>query len=83
MKCQHLDCLTVKAVIKGCITETPLIEAYAGKTVISLQKDTLFCGKVGINENPPITNQEWREWQNQDKIIAEIKNLPQSKKLHQ
>ena len=61
MECQDLDCLTVKAIIVGCTTETPLIEAYAGKTVISLQKDTLFCSKVGIDQNSPITNQEWRE----------------------
>ena len=49
-----------------CTTETPLIEAYTGKTVIPPQKDTLFCGKVGSEQNSPITNQEWGEWQNQD-----------------
>ena len=54
-----------------------------GKTVIYLQNNTLFCSKVGINQNPPITNQEWRGWQNQDKTIVEIKNLLQSKKLSQ
>ena len=67
----------------GCTTETPLIEAYVGKTVIPLQKDTLFCGKVRIDQNPQITNQEWREQQNQEKTIVEIKYLPQSKKLSQ
>ena len=41
--------------------ETPLIEAYVGKTVIPPQKDTLLCGKVGIDQNPLITNQEWTE----------------------
>ena len=46
---QHLDCLAVKAIMMGCTTEAPLIEAYAGKIVIPLQKDTLFCGKVGID----------------------------------
>ena len=52
-------------------------------TVIPPQKDTLLCGKVGMDQNPPITNQEWREWQNQDKTIAEIKNLLQGRKLSQ
>ena len=65
----------------GCTTETPLFEAYSGKTVIPPQKDTLFCGKMEIDQTTPITNQEWRERQNQDKNIAEIKNLLQSKKL--
>ena len=67
----------------GCTTETPLIEAYIGKTVIPPQRDTLFCGKMGIDQNPPITNQEWRKWQDQDKIIVEIKNLLQSKKKNE
>ena len=67
----------------GCTTETPLIEAYAGKTVISPQKGNLFCGKVGIDQNYAITSQEWREWQNQDKTITEIRILLQSKKLSQ
>ena len=39
------------------------------------QKDNLFCGKVGIDQNSPITNQKWREQQNQDKTIVESKNL--------
>ena len=51
--------------------------------MIPSQKGTLFFGKVGIDQNPPITNQEWKEWQNQDKIIAEIKTLLESKKLSQ
>ena len=51
--------------------------------MISPQKDTLFCGKVGIDQNPPITNQEWREPKNQDKTIVEIKILLQSKNLSQ
>ena len=51
--------------------------------VISLQNNTLFCSKVGIDQNPTMTNQEWREQQNQDKTIMEIKNLLQSKKLGQ
>ena len=45
-ECQDLDCLAVKAIIMGYTTETPLIEAYVGKTVIPPQKDALFCGKV-------------------------------------
>ena len=51
--------------------------------MISPQKDTSICGKVGIDQNPPITNQEWREQQNEDRTIAEIKNLIQSKKMGQ
>ena len=46
--------------------------------MIPLHKDTLLCGKVGIDHNPLITNQEWREWKNQDKTIVEIKNLLQT-----
>ena len=65
----------------GCTTETPIIEAYSGKTVIPPQKDTLFCVKMEIDQTPLITNQEWRERQKQEKNIAEIKNLLQSKKL--
>ena len=83
-ECHNLDWLPVKAIIIGCTTETPLIEAYMGKAVISLQKDTLFCGKVGIDWNPPITNQKWRESrQNLDTNSVEIKNLLQSKELSQ
>ena len=78
-ECQDLDCLTVKAIIMGCTTKPPLIDVYVVKTVIPSQKDTLFCGKVVIDPNPPITNQEWREWQNQDKTIAESKKLSQQK----
>ena len=51
--------------------------------MISPQKDTLFFGKVEVNQNPPITNQEWREQQCQDKTIAEIRDLLQSKVLSQ
>ena len=65
----------------GCTTETPLTEAYVGKTVISLQKDTLFCVKVGIDQKPPVINQEWREQQGQDTTMAEIRDLLQNKKL--
>ena len=54
---QDLGCLTVKAIIMGTTTKIPLIEAYAGRTVIPPQKDNLFYGKVGIDQNPPITNQ--------------------------
>ena len=67
----------------GCTTKTPLFEAYSGKSVIPPQKDTLFCDKAGIDQNLPITNEDWREWQNQDKIIVKIKNLLQGKKLSQ
>ena len=47
------------------------------------QKNTLFRAKEGVDQNPPITNKEWREQQNQDKTTAKIKNLLQSKKLGQ
>ena len=46
-------------------------------------ENTLVCGKVEIDQNPPITNQEWREWQIQDKTIVEITNLLHSKELSQ
>ena len=52
----------------GCTAETSLFETYLGKTVqakrfgiISPQTDTLFLGKVEVDQNPSITNQEWRE----------------------
>ena len=51
--------------------------------MISLQNNTLFCNKVRIDQNPPITDQELREWQIQAKTIVEIKNLLQNKKLSQ
>ena len=35
----------------GYTTETPLIENYVGKTVISLQKDTLLCSEMGTEQN--------------------------------
>ena len=46
----------VKAIIVGCSTETPLIEAYVRKRVIFLQ-DTLLCSKMGTDQNSLITNQ--------------------------
>ena len=73
MECQDLDCLTVKAIMVSCTTEIPLVEAYAGKTVISMQKDTLLYSKMGTEQNFINTNPEWWEWQDQDKIIAEVK----------
>ena len=48
LECQDLNCLTVKAIIVGYTTETPLIGTYVGKKVISPQNDTLFCSKVGL-----------------------------------
>ena len=50
-ECQDLDYLTVKAIIEGCTTEMPLIEAYAGKTVIPLQEDTLPYIKMETDQN--------------------------------
>ena len=63
-------------IIADCTTETPLIEAYVGKTVIPPQNDTTSCSEMETEQNSLITNQEWREWQNQDKIIAEVKKPP-------
>ena len=80
---QDLDCLTFKVIITSCTSETSLFEVYSGKTVIPPWKDPLFLGSVEVNQNHPITNQEWREQQNQDMTIAEIKDLLQSKKLSQ
>ena len=57
LECLDSDCLTVKAIITGCTTKKTFFEAYSGKTVIPPQKDTLFCGIMGIDQNPPITNQ--------------------------
>ena len=57
-ECQDLDYLTIKAIIVGCSTETPLIEAYMAETMISPQKDTLLCSKMGTDQNSLITNQE-------------------------
>ena len=56
---QDLGHLTVKAIIGGCTTETPLIEAYAGKAVISPQENTLSGAE--IDQNSLTTNREWRE----------------------
>ena len=67
----------------GCTAETSLFEAYSGKTVIPLQSETLFLGKVEVDQNPSITSQEWREQQGQDKTILEIRDLLQNKKLSQ
>ena len=67
--------LTVKAFMDGCMTKTPLIEAYAGKTVISPQVDPLFYRKDKVDQNPPVSNHVWKKQQDQDEIIAEIKTL--------
>ena len=36
----NLDPVTVKAIVGGCTTEIPLIEAYAGKVVFPFQENT-------------------------------------------
>ena len=45
--------------------------------------NALYLDKVEIDQNSLITNQEWREWQSQDKNIKEIINLLKDKKLTQ
>ena len=55
----NLDLLIVKAIIGGCSTENPLIEAYVGKVVIPPQGNTL--NKVEIDQDLLIMNQEWKE----------------------
>ena len=73
VKCLDLNCQKVKVITAGCTTETSSFEAYSGKTVhakgyhvISLQKDTLFLGRLEVDQNPSITNQEWIKQQSQD-----------------
>ena len=61
-----------KVTITSCTAETFLFEAYSGKTVIPPQSESLFLGKLQVDLNPSITNQEWREQQRQDKTFAEI-----------
>ena len=78
-----LNCLTVKAIIMGCTAETSLFEAYSGKTVIPSLSDTSFLDKVEVNQNPSITNWEWRQQQRQDRTISEIIDLLQNEKLSQ
>ena len=51
-----------------------------GSQMMSPQTDTLFLGKVEVDQSPLITNQEWREQQSQDKTILEIRDLLQNKK---
>ena len=51
-----LDLLTVKAIIGGCTTENPLIEAYAGKVVIPPQGST--PNKVEMDQNSLMMNQK-------------------------
>ena len=46
-------------------------------------QDTLFFDEVKVEQNSPITNQEWSKQQNQDKTIAEIKDILESKKHSQ
>ena len=43
---QDLDHLTVKAIIGGCTTESPLIEAYLEKAIISSQGNALSENKI-------------------------------------
>ena len=43
-ECQHLDCLTVKAIIMGYTTETPLIDAY-----VCCVTQNLFIRIIGIS----------------------------------
>ena len=88
LECLDLDSKMVKAIIAGCTAETSLFEANSGKTVqakgfqvIPSQEDTLLLGKVEVNQNSSITKQEWIKQQSQDKTIAEIRDLLQSKKL--
>ena len=76
-----LDHLTVKAIIGGCSTGTPLIKAYTWKAVIPPQENA--SSKTEIDLDSLIMNQEWQEWQDKDKTITEITNLLKDKKLGQ
>ena len=90
LECIDVNCQMVKVVIAGCAAETFLFEAYSGKMVqakgfqvISSQDNTLFLGKVEVDQTPSITKQEWIKQQSQDKTIMEIRHLLLSKKPHQ
>ena len=87
---KDLDCQRVKVIIVVCTVETTLFEAYSQKMVqakgfqvISSQEDTLFLGKVEIDQTPSITKQEWIKQKCQDQTIAEIRDLFLREKLHQ
>ena len=51
-----IDLLTVKAIIGGCTTAIPIIEAYGGKAVIPFQENT--SSKTEIDQDSLVTNQE-------------------------
>ena len=51
-----LDPVAVKAIIRGCITEIPLMEAYAGKAVILFQEK--LSNKIELDQNTFVMNQE-------------------------
>ena len=77
-------------IITSCTTEPSLFEAYSGKTiqakgfqVISPEEDTLLLGKVEVEQKSSITIQKWIKQQSQDKTIAKIRDILQSKKLSQ
>ena len=54
-----LDPVTVKAIIGGCTTEIPLIEAYVGKAVIPPQEN--ISSKTEADQDTSVMNQEWKE----------------------
>ena len=54
-----------------------------GFQVISSEEDTLFLGKVEVDQTLSITKQKWRKQQSHDKTITEIRDLLLSKKLSQ
>ena len=66
VECINLDCQMVKVIIGECTVETSLFEAYSGKMVkvnvfqgVSPQENTLFLGKVEVDQILSITKQEW------------------------
>ena len=73
-----LDPVTVKAIIGGCTTEIPLIEAYVGKAVIPPQVNT--PSKTEVDLDSLVMNPEWKEQQNKDETITEIVKLLKDKK---
>ena len=66
IECVYLDCQIVKVIIMVCTAKTSLFETYSGKMVqdrgfqvIFSQENTLFLGKVEIDQTPSITKQTY------------------------
>ena len=61
---QELDHTTVKALIGGGMTDTPLVEAYSGRVVLCPKE-----GAIKWNEDKQhskVTNDEWKKQQKED-----------------